>query len=209
MEQSILYIKMFEFELRMRNLEGSELHHSVCWTCRGGVSLWEPLSCWWSLSKSPGGMDIWGLSKLQRVLKNHIKISTITLCIKKHQWRRKWQSTPVPLPGKSHGQRSLLGYSPWGHRESDTTEWLHFLFSLCKIKEQVRHCWIKRDIVNRRNYLEHHLKGQRCKIKNYTKKKKKHQVFRIYNEWIYNRRQLGFLRIYLLLFLHTEGTSNI
>jgi len=40
-------------------------------------------------------------------------------------WRRKWQPTPVLLPGKSHGQRSLLGYSPWGHKESDTTEWLH------------------------------------------------------------------------------------
>ena len=31
-------------------------------------------------------------------------------------WRRKWQPTPVFLPGKSHGQRSLAGYSPWGHR---------------------------------------------------------------------------------------------
>ena len=37
-------------------------------------------------------------------------------------WRRKWQPTPVFLPGKSHGQRSLAGYRPWGCRESDTTE---------------------------------------------------------------------------------------
>ena len=37
-------------------------------------------------------------------------------------WRRKWQSTPVFLPGKSHEQRSLAGYSPWGRKESDTTE---------------------------------------------------------------------------------------
>ena len=37
-------------------------------------------------------------------------------------WRRKWQSTPVLLPGKSHGQRSLVGYSPCGRKESDTTE---------------------------------------------------------------------------------------
>ena len=36
-------------------------------------------------------------------------------------WRRKWQLTPVFLPGESHGQRSLAGYSPWGHRESDMT----------------------------------------------------------------------------------------
>ena len=39
-------------------------------------------------------------------------------------WRRKWLPTPVFLPGKSHGQRSLVGYSPWGGKESDTTEWL-------------------------------------------------------------------------------------
>ena len=37
-------------------------------------------------------------------------------------WRRKWQPTPVFLPGESHGQRSLVGYHPWGHKESGTTE---------------------------------------------------------------------------------------
>ena len=36
--------------------------------------------------------------------------------------RRAWQSTPVFLPGESQGQRSLAGYSPWGYKESDTTE---------------------------------------------------------------------------------------
>ena len=39
--------------------------------------------------------------------------------------RRKWQPTPVFLPGKFHGQRSLVGYSPWDRKESDTTEQLH------------------------------------------------------------------------------------
>ena len=39
-----------------------------------------------------------------------------------------WHPTPVLLPGKSHGQRSLIGYSPWGHKESDMTERLHFHF---------------------------------------------------------------------------------
>jgi len=38
----------------------------------------------------------------------------------------KWQPTPVFLPGKSHGQRSLVGYIPWGQKESDITERLHF-----------------------------------------------------------------------------------
>ena len=42
--------------------------------------------------------------------------------VKKIPWRRKWQPTPVFLPGKSQGKRSLVGYSPWGHKESDRTE---------------------------------------------------------------------------------------
>ena len=49
----------------------------------------------------------------------------LLLCCFSSPWR-KWQSTPALLPGKSHGQRSLIGYSPWGSKESDTTERLHF-----------------------------------------------------------------------------------
>ena len=40
-------------------------------------------------------------------------------------WMRKWQPTPALLPGKCHGERSLEGYSPWGHKESDVTERLN------------------------------------------------------------------------------------
>ena len=46
------------------------------------------------------------------------------------RWRRQWHPTPVLLPGRSHGRRSLVGCSPWGRKESDTTERLHFHFSL-------------------------------------------------------------------------------
>jgi len=49
--------------------------------------------------------------------------------------RRKWQPTPVLLPGKPHGWRSLVGCSPWDRKESDTTEQLHFYFSLSLEKE--------------------------------------------------------------------------
>ena len=49
--------------------------------------------------------------------------------------RRQWHPTPVLLPGKSHGWRSLVGCGPWGHEESDTTEWLHFQFSVPCIGE--------------------------------------------------------------------------
>ena len=51
------------------------------------------------------------------------------------RWRRQWHPTPVLLPGKSHGRRSLVGCSPWGRKESDTTERLHFDFSLSCIGE--------------------------------------------------------------------------
>ena len=49
--------------------------------------------------------------------------------------RRQWHPTPVLLPGKFHGRRSLVGCSPWGRWESDTTERLHFHFSLSCIGE--------------------------------------------------------------------------
>ena len=62
-------------------------------------------------------------------------ILLITVCIllpwfRGARWRRQQHSTPVLLPGRSHGWRSLVGCSPWGHEESDTTEQLHFHFSL-------------------------------------------------------------------------------
>ena len=50
-------------------------------------------------------------------------------------WRRQWHPTPVFLPGKPHGWRSLVGCSPWGCEESDMTERLHFHFSLLCIGE--------------------------------------------------------------------------
>ena len=50
-------------------------------------------------------------------------------------WRRQWHPTPVLLPGKSHGWRSLVGCSPWGREESDRTERLRFHFSLSCIGE--------------------------------------------------------------------------
>ena len=50
-------------------------------------------------------------------------------------WRRQWHSTSVLLPGKSHGRRNLVGCRLWGRTELDTTEWLHFHFSLTCVGE--------------------------------------------------------------------------
>ena len=76
----------------------------------------------WSSNLSPG----------------HIPKENYSLKKCKHpyvHWRRQWHPTPVLLPGKSHGQRSLVGCSPWGRKELDTTERLHFHFSLSCIGE--------------------------------------------------------------------------
>ena len=46
----------------------------------------------------------------------------VSPCVRKIPWRRKWQPTPLFLPGESSGQRSLVGCGPWGRKESDTTK---------------------------------------------------------------------------------------
>ena len=61
--------------------------------------------------------------------------SQIYCLLQSFVWRRQWHPTPVLLPGKSHEQRSLVGCSPWGRQESDTTERLPFHFSLSCIGE--------------------------------------------------------------------------
>ena len=53
-------------------------------------------------------------------------------------WKRQWHPTPVLLPGKSHGQRTLVGCSPWGREELDTTKRLHFHFRTLE-KEMAAH----------------------------------------------------------------------
>ena len=81
---------------------------------------------------------------------------TLTLCgLSEHLWtfvletknpefnsflcvlKRQWHPTPVLLPGKSHGPRSLVGCSPWGLEESDITERLHFHFSFHALEEEM------------------------------------------------------------------------
>ena len=62
-------------------------------------------------------------SQVALVVKNPLTMQCrFDPCIGKIPWRSAWQPTPVLLPRESHGQRSLVGYSPWGRKEPDTTE---------------------------------------------------------------------------------------
>ena len=70
--------------------------------------------------------------------------------VRKIPWRRKWQPTPVFLPGKSYGQRSLAGYSPWGHKEYVMTEvtehialWASLLAQLVKNLPAMQETWVR------------------------------------------------------------------
>ena len=72
----------------------------------------------------PHSLVTWELTPLHLPPLSHLYLS-----------RRQWHPTPVLLPGKSHGWRSLVRCSPWGRKESDTTERLHFHFSLSCIGE--------------------------------------------------------------------------
>ena len=77
----------------------------------------------------------WTMMRLSNFIENILTIIshfTFIVCIK----RRQWQPTLILLPGNSHGQRSLVGCSPWGREELDTTERLHFHFSLSCIGEE-------------------------------------------------------------------------
>ena len=74
--------------------------------------------------EEPGGLQSMGSLRVR-----HDWATSLSLFPFMH-WRRKWQPTPVFLPGESQGQRSLAGYCPYHHKESDTTERLHFHFSL-------------------------------------------------------------------------------
>ena len=85
--------------LRRTTVIGFRAHPNPIWGIPGGASVKKPI-CQCRRHKRPG-FDPW---------------------VGRIPWRRAWQPTLVLLPGKSHGQRSLAGYSPQGHKKLDTTE---------------------------------------------------------------------------------------
>ena len=76
-----------------------------------------------------------GLQSMRSLRVRHDWATSFSLFTFMH-WRRKWQPTPVFLPGRSQGWRSLVGSRLWGLTELDTTEQLHFHFSLSRIGEE-------------------------------------------------------------------------
>ena len=105
-------------------------HHHYLFPNRSSVTIKQ----WVPFSSSPQSLINSNLS-----ISTYVPILGISLnelwTTKDIGWRRQWHPTPVLLHGKSHGRRSLVGCSPWGRKESDTTERLHFHFSLSCIGE--------------------------------------------------------------------------
>ena len=102
---------------------------------------------WWALCATGSDWRMAGLrlnqhwgnntglraEKYQTIFKTQIRTwwnSKVPHCIYIQLGRKRWHPTPILLPGKSHGRRSLVGWSQWGREESDTTERLPFHFSL-------------------------------------------------------------------------------
>ena len=96
----------------------------------------DPMDCTYQAPPSMGfsRQEYWsGLQKLK--CNRKIQSQRWLLTTIENIRRRRWHPTPVLLPGKSHGRRRLVGCSPRGYEESDTTERLHFHFSLSLIGE--------------------------------------------------------------------------
>ena len=99
----------------------------ICWVDVKGRSNLAPSSEWgWGSSQRvmcgfPGGAS--GKKKPSCQCRRRQRLG-FNLWVRKISWNGKWQPTPVFLPRKFHGQSALVGYSPWGHKESDMTEQL-------------------------------------------------------------------------------------
>ena len=124
-----MQVKKQQLELGMEQQTGSKLETPGDGDGQGGLACCSS----WSRKESNTTELNWtealsGASLVAQRLKHlpEMRETQVPSWVGKIPWRRKWQPTPVLLPGESHGRRSLVGYSPWGRKESDMTEWLHF-----------------------------------------------------------------------------------
>ena len=109
--------------------------------------------------------------------------------VKKIPWRKAWQPTPVFLPGESHRHRSLVGHSPYGHKESDMTEanqhaHMHFLvqliFDLRNLKLSPKELWCSKNLINSKTFIKCFfmwlLLYQILEVENYGRSSKKRSI---------------------------------
>ena len=132
-----------------------------------GWTLGDALSNWAPFTLQPFKSEVVGGYSYPRELQVVLVVKELACHYRRHKrlgfdpqagkipWRRAWQPTPGFLPGESLGQRSLVGYSPWGHKESDTTERLSMQactpiqqYSISKTLQEIKRCdvcnhWIK------------------------------------------------------------------
>ena len=84
--------------------------------------------------------------------------------VRKIPWRRTWQPTPVFLPGKSYGQKTLSGYSPWGHKESETSWELNmYTTPAMKREQQVGVTGLCREVRQTKQEVNWQIKGANTK----------------------------------------------
>ena len=122
---------------------GSPVVKTPCFQCMSlGFDPWSgnqdpTYSMAWPKKYVKHGVIMWPNSFTSRYLRKikHAHTETHLYVHSSIIWRRQWHPTPALLPGKSHGRRSLVGCSPWGHEEADTTQRLHFHFSLSFVGE--------------------------------------------------------------------------
>ena len=87
-----------------------------------------------------GGLPWWLSGKESTCLWRRYKRHSLDPWVWKIPWRRKWQPTPVLLPGKSHGERSMAGYSPWGRKKLSNFTSLHYELEVGKLGTTYIHC---------------------------------------------------------------------
>ena len=114
-----------------------------CVACQASPSFTDPQSLLsnplqYSCLENPMHRGAWWAT-VHGVTKSQTRLSDFSFTFTFMHWRRKWQPIPVFLPGESHGYRSLVGYSTWGHKELDMIKWLsmHPYFILLSLE----HFW--------------------------------------------------------------------
>ena len=114
------HLFMYLLAICMSSLE-KRLFRSFDWVfCFCFLFFFSCMNCLHILEGFPGGSVVKNSCQCRR--------SRFHSYVGKISWRREWLLTPVFLPGEFHGQRSLAGYSPWGHKGSDTTKQLTLFF---------------------------------------------------------------------------------